>query len=71
LRQIPYLKRLNLRWANVGDAGMEHVCKLAALEGLVLVGAEISDASVRQLARLRNLDDGKGTGKASVKAGGE
>jgi len=53
--KLPYLKRLNLRWTNVGDAGMEHVCKLAALEELELVGADVSDASALQLVRLRNL----------------
>jgi hypothetical protein len=53
--KLPSLKRLNLRWTNIGDAGMRYVSELGTLEELVLVGAEVTDASVGRLKRLRSL----------------
>jgi hypothetical protein len=52
---LPNLKQLSLRWTNVSDSGMEHVCRLHDLEYLDLVGTDVSDASVGGLMQLRHL----------------
>jgi hypothetical protein len=55
IANLPHLRRLDLSWANVGDAGMEHVCRLHKLQELVLQGTDVSDASAGILTDLRNL----------------
>jgi hypothetical protein len=55
VRKLPSLRRLDLAFTRVTDAGMEHVCCLPKLEELNLVGTKVSDASVSLLKRLRSL----------------
>jgi hypothetical protein len=55
LRKLPKLRRLDLAFTRVTDAGMEHLCDLQQLEELNLVGTKVTDRSVPQLKRLRTL----------------
>ena len=52
---IPTLKRLSLRFCDVGDAGMQHVAHLRNLEDLDLRCTDVSDAGLARLKTLRNL----------------
>jgi hypothetical protein len=59
-----------LNFANIGDAGMEHVCRLGSLEELELAATDVSDASVDRLGRMRTLRhlivDGRRISKAGL-----
>jgi len=55
VRKLPNLRRLDLAFTRVTDAGMEHLCDLHQLEELNLVGTKVSDESVPQLKRLKSL----------------
>jgi hypothetical protein len=49
------LSRLSLAYNNIGDSGMEHVCRLQHLVYLNIDGTDVSDASVDRLKGLSNL----------------
>jgi hypothetical protein len=51
----PGIKRLDLRWTNVGDAGVEHISRLRDLEELLLEGTDVSDRGGPVFAKLTNL----------------
>jgi hypothetical protein len=51
----PGLIRLDLRWTNVGDAGVEQISRLRELEELLLEGTDVSDTSGPVFAKLTNL----------------
>lgn len=55
LRQLPGLRRLNLRGAAVTDDGLRHLRGLGELEFLDLSGTRITDAGLVELHRLRSL----------------
>lgn len=53
--RIPIVRRLDLRWTNVGDSGMQHVARLRELTELNLDGTDVSDLSGPILARFSRL----------------
>ena len=55
VKDLPNVNRLSLNYTNVGDAGMEHVCRLRNLTRLDLDGTDVSDASVPRLEELSSL----------------
>ena len=57
LRAFPRLKRLLLHKTQATDAAMEHVGRLAKLEGLWMWDAAVTDEGVARLEGLRHLKD--------------
>jgi hypothetical protein len=57
LSGISTLRRLDLRWTNVTDAGMIRLSSLRELRELLLDGTDVSDASCKVFAELINLEE--------------
>lgn len=53
---LPWLDRVFLKDAPVGDAGMRHLGRLTALDYLELDGTSVTDAGLAHLAGLTNLE---------------
>ncbi len=55
LKELKNLKRLELGYTNITDAGLEHIEKLSNLEVLRLNGTKISDAGLEHVENFKNL----------------
>jgi hypothetical protein len=55
LKNLPMLKKLDLRDSPIDDVGLEQISGLQGLETLWLSGTKITDASIPRLATLKSL----------------
>jgi hypothetical protein len=71
ISNLPNLKEVDLRYTEISDVGMEHVCCLKKLESLAIDGTDVSDTSIPRLRRLPNLRELSLRGTRVSKAGVE
>src|SRR5947209_4149679 len=50
-RYVPFLQLLDLRHSHIGDARLAHLAGMKALEDLIIVDANISEAAVEAFRR--------------------
>src|SRR5262245_27975985 len=55
IEKLRKLERLDVRWTNIGDGGIERVRQLTNLESLDLAATDVSDAGLELLAPLTQM----------------